>query len=417
VTKQELTELFIKMLNNQCSEEEAELIVQLLSADENAEVFNELIEKQLRVNVDEGIDADVKEHLNENIEFILRNAQSDEKILLKPKWSNKLILLSIAALILVFFGIGLYSYNREAVNNTITAFKKKQKVIPGSNQATLTLADGTLINLNKSSVGKIAQQASRVVNKVDDGKLLYQRHIKDPIRQDTVLYNVLTTPRGGQYQVELPDGTKVWLNAASSIKYPTTFSKNERKVELTGEAYFEVAKMQARYESNQLGTYVKRLPFIVVCNKQEIEVLGTRFNINAYADEPHIKTSLIQGSIRIHWAGKFTADQPMKFDKVLEAGEQAVLDDGKLAVSTANVNSAIDWKNGKFQFENEPVESIMRKIARWYNVDIEYRGDMSMKVFSGTLSRYDDVMDVLKMLELTGTINFKLKNRKIIVFG
>jgi ferric-dicitrate binding protein FerR (iron transport regulator) len=199
----------------------------------------------------------------------------------------------------------------------------------------------------------------------------------------------------------LPDGTKVWLNAASSIRYPTAFTGNERNVEITGEAYFEVA-------------HNKDKPFHVKSNKQVVEVLGTHFNIMAYDDEPAVKTTLLAGKVRV------TATQPQttnyKQQTILQPGEQAVVSD-KIKVAPVKTAAAVAWKNGEFMFRNEPLENIMRSVARWYDVEIVYKANVAHKEVWGSITRYGNVADVLEMIALTGVAHFKVEGRTIIVQG
>jgi transmembrane sensor len=292
---------------------------------------------------------------------------------------------------IVICSVVYFSYR----NTKIQTEKKysSNKIIPGENKAELILADGSKIDLNEAKSGILAKQPGVSIIKMDSGQLAYATA---PESSSTdVTYNTLVTPKGGQYQINLPDDTKVWLNAASSLKFPTAFNGKERIVELSGEAYFEVA-------SN------KEKPFKVKSSIQTIQVLGTHFNVNSYSDEPVIKTSLLKGSVRVSL-----------FDKtvIIKPGEETVFhtDSHKLSIKKGNAEDAVAWKNGYFQFNNENIESIMRKISRWYNVDIVYQEGFIKQRFGGTISRFDNVSKVLRMLELTGAIHFKIAERRIIV--
>jgi ferric-dicitrate binding protein FerR (iron transport regulator) len=209
------------------------------------------------------------------------------------------------------------------------------------------------------------------------------------------LYNTISTPKGGQYQVTLSDGSKVWLNAASSLRFPATFSGKERKVELTGEGYFEVA-------------HNKKMPFHVTVNDLDVEVLGTHFNINAYADESAIKTTLLEGSVKVVKGNE---------TKIIEPGEQASVTTSEDEINVkqqVDLEQVVAWKNGIFQFERADIESVMRQISRWYDIDVDYHGRVS-EHFGGTISRDVNISDVLKMLEMTGGVNFKIDGKKVIV--
>jgi transmembrane sensor len=284
-------------------------------------------------------------------------------------------------------------------NNTIIAKtnwdKVEHKIVPGSNKAILTLADGSKINLDNSGKGTITHQGLATVNKSNNGQLIYK--IGGKVQPAAMLYNTATTPRGGQYQLILSDGTKVWLNAASSIKFPVAFSGSERHVELTGEAYFEVAKN-------------KKMPFSIAVKGSSIEVLGTHFNVAAYDDDKHMVTTLLAGSVKLKKGNA---------EALLQPGQKAVLADGQTAyeVSEANTDEAVAWKNGYFVFDNENIQSIMKKISRWYDVDVSYNGAVTDQNFGGTVSRFSNVTELLKMLELTGTIHFKIEGRMITVMS
>lgn len=281
--------------------------------------------------------------------------------------------------------------NHPKQNLTTTKHSRKEIIKPGRTKATLTLADGAVINLDDVQRGLVFRQGSLTINKVADGKLVYA--VQSATGQLTN-YNTISTPRGGTYQVVLPDGTNVWLNAASSLRFPAVFSGKERHVELQGEAYFEVARN-------------KEKPFKVAVNGMGIEVLGTHFNVNAYGDETQIKTTLLEGSVKLH-AGKR--------QQLLRPGQQARLEkQSGFMVAEVNVEEAVAWKKGYFIFENENIESIMRKVARWYDVEVLYQGKVDQGRYGGTVSRFDSVEGVLKSLELTGSVRFKIEGRRITV--
>ncbi|HMK17090.1 MAG TPA: FecR family protein [Chitinophagaceae bacterium] len=266
----------------------------------------------------------------------------------------------------------------------------KNDVLPGSDKATLTLADGSTILLDEAQNGTIAQQGNSKIIKLD-GKLSY-----DPTNKNSreIVYNTISTPKGGQYQLELPDGSQVWLNATSSIHFPTSFIGTERRIEITGEAYFEIAK-----DPN--------MPFIVTVNNAEVQVLGTHFNVNAYNDEDNVKTTLLEGSVRFVNDGNIN---------ILKPGQQAQLAKNGMTkvVSDVNVDNVIAWKNGMFDFENAGIETIMRQLSRWYDVEIEYKGETD-DLFIAEMRRDIKLSDALKALELTGKVKFDIQGKKIIV--
>lgn len=313
---------------------------------------------------------------------ILAELPIDNRKKRKVVWYGAAAIASI-----VFFSCFLYM--GFYVKNSVT--DPKNKITPGSNKAILTLSDGSRIDLSNADYGVLAAETDVHIRKTNDGEMVY-----DFVRDTSIteLYNTIETPKGGQFQINLPDGTKVWLNAASSLKLPMVFGANERSVEITGEVYFEVAKHD--------------VPFRVKTDDQIIEVLGTHFNVNAYPEESAVRTSLLEGSVSISTRSRKV---------VLKPGEQAVLSRklGELNVLNIRPEDEVAWKNGYFNFNGESIEAVMNKIARWYDVDVEYHKDFVDQEYIGTVSRFEDVKKVLKMLELTGTVRFDVKGRRIIV--
>lgn len=308
--------------------------------------------------------------------------------------------ISIAAAILVIVS-GLYFYHKTSRIKEPQLVNVETEISPGKNIATLTLANGKMIKLSDTKTGIVIDGDSLTYN---DGSNIAGTNIahKNPVSAEAERM-VASTPRGGQYQFVLADGTKVWLNADSKLEFPSDFSSaKERIVTLKGEAYFEVAK-----HNNSAG----RVPFKVVTDQQVIEVLGTHFNVNSYRDEVGVKTTLLEGSIKI------TAAQQPKNQVVLKPNEQAFLtEQGTITVKNVEVEDAIAWKNGDFIFDNDDLESIMRKIARWYDVDIYYP-EMPKKNmrFGGVVSRSKKISSVLNIMQSTGQVKFKVQGRQITV--
>jgi transmembrane sensor len=293
----------------------------------------------------------------------------------------------------IYFYLNFYSKPVSVVKTPKEIVFNKNDVPPGSNKATLTLGNGSTITLDSAHIGELAQQGNVDIVKTQTGKLAYTESSEKPT---SVSYNTLSTPRGGQHQLILSDGTKVWLNAASSITYPTAFTGKERKVIITGEAYFEVIHNTAQ-------------PFKVEVDGSEIEDIGTHFNINAYEDEPSIKTTLIEGAVRVKTAFK---------NALLKPGQQAVIADNAKQqikiVQDVNTENVIAWKEGKFRYESENIESIMRQVARWYDVEIVYRGKVN-ETFTGGISRQANVSELLKILEYSNKVKFEIEGKSIIV--
>ncbi|GEP94687.1 FecR family protein [Chitinophaga cymbidii] len=297
-----------------------------------------------------------------------------------------------AAILLIALGIGAYLYVSRSDSPRQVAVTDKA-IKPGRNQAILTLGNGEKIVLTDAANGEVASRSGVKITKTADGQLVYDA-ANATDENSPLEYNSIEAPAGGQWQVKLPDGSVIFLNASSGITYPTRFVGNERKVQMTGEAYFEIAPD-------------RKMPFRVESRGQTVEVLGTHFNIMAYADEKMIRTTLLEGSVRIVTDAE---------SKMLEPGEQAQLAENKLKVARdVDMEEVMAWKNGYFKF-NESLESIMAKIARWYDVEVEYRDKPASDLtFSGKISRSRDISGILKMLEYTGDVHFQLEGRKVIV--
>jgi len=301
---------------------------------------------------------------------------------------------SIAAAVIIAISIGSNFFKASqpelAQSESISKVYDKN---PGENKAVLTLADGTKIVLDDIVKGTIAKQGGITISKAADGSIIYDMPAVAGLSHETVFFNTIETPKGGKYQITLPDGSKVWLNSVSSLRFPAIFNGEERNVELKGEAYFEVAKN-------------KEKPFVVKTNDMNVIVTGTEFNVMAYSDENYSATTLVEGSVRVSSPNS---------DIVLKPGEQVVSNEGaKLKKSLADVELNIAWKNGLFQFNDSDMRTVMNQISRWYDVSIEYKGGVPEKHFGGYISRESKLSQVLKMLELSG-VKFKIEEKKIIV--
>ncbi|MGK9118136.1 FecR family protein [Olivibacter jilunii] len=288
--------------------------------------------------------------------------------------------IAAAAIFLLFVSIGFYFFKEKEPSQPLVQIVDKSKInpndfAPGTNKALLTLADGSQIALDNAPDQKILDKGGIKITKNEDGLITYQ--INPGVRESKS--NTLSTPKGGQYQVILSDGTKVWLNAASSLRYPTAFTGNERKVILNGEAYFEVAKNEKQ-------------PFKVVTDRQELLVLGTHFNINSYEDEPDVKTTLLEGSVKV---SAFQTKQTI----LLKPGEQAALKrSGKLKVAQINAENAIAWKSGLFQFQGSGIQEALRQMARWYDITIEFEGAVPDIQLWGEVHRKANALEALEIL-------------------
>jgi ferric-dicitrate binding protein FerR (iron transport regulator) len=381
MTRKEYNSLYEKYLAGKCSkEEQAEL--------ENYQDSFELKEQQWNVR-SMGNSEEIKQSIQEDLNYSIQE-HSKYRIFRFRAWQS-----AAAAAILILLTAGIYYYQNspEPVLVKTETPRFRNDVAPGNNKAILTLDDGSKIDLDDAKTGILANESNIDIKKTGDGQLEYTAGAQNV---KTVKYNILSTPMGGEYQLVLPDGSKVWLNSGSTLRFPTAFIGSERIVELKGEAYFDIAKNP-------------KMPFLVRTNNaMDIKVLGTQFNIMAYDDEKNINTTLIEGSVEVlKGSGK----------TMLKPGQEAILNrgSGNIKVASADLEQAIAWKNGYFIFYNENIESIMRKVSRWYNVDVVYQGNLSNKDFVGTISRNKNISELLKMLELTGAVHFSIDGRRITV--
>jgi transmembrane sensor len=277
----------------------------------------------------------------------------------------------------------------------------KSDVAPGGNKAMLTLANGSTIVLDSAANGMLISQGNVKVEKLANGQLSYTVLAHN---NTAVTYNTLSTPTGGQYQLLLPDGSKVWLNSASSITFPTAFTGRERKVNITGEAYFEVA-------------HNSKMPFVVEKGRMAVEVLGTHFNINAYDDEDAVRTTLLEGKVKVVHHEPATRGIKNEQSAILKPGEQAAvsLSSHAIPVQAADVDVVMAWKNGLFHFENADVKTVMRQLRRWYDIEVEYRGAVKNEPLFVEVPRNTNLSDVLKVIESTTGLRLAMEGKKVIV--
>jgi ferric-dicitrate binding protein FerR (iron transport regulator) len=400
--QQNIEKLFHKYVKNQCSKREAETVLEWLGTKECDQRKKDLISQSLSSNteISNSKARTLQQQLQKNFENTLEEIQVKENA---DRQLRKIPFLKYAAaVIFVIIGSGTFwvlkhktrAKDGVSLNHNQPPKQTKRDLAPGGNRALLTLNDGSTIVLDEAKNGTLVQQGNTKVLKLN-GKLAYA-----PENTETheVLYNTISTPRGGQYQVELPDGSQVWLNAISSIHFPTAFVGKERRVEITGEAYFEVAKNPA-------------MPFKVAIatppgNSYEIEVIGTHFNVMAYKDESAVKTTLLEGSVKINHNSKTVTLKP---------GQQIRLQNEFIKViDDVDVEEVVAWKNGYFRFDESSLPQVMRQIARWYDVDISYEGKIPERRFGGKISRDNNASEVIKVLELS-KVKFRIEDKKIIV--
>ena len=390
-----LKNLIEKYITNTCTRKEMDQLLLIMENEKGMQGLTQILkdywEKSKPANAGQKLD------LDEKFSLLMQEAKSETPVISiatgskKTKWKFHY---AAAAIVICLLSAGTYFLLKpepqKQISKTENINSEKNDVAPGGNKAVLTLADGSSIILDSTQNGILTTQGnSKILNL--NGMLSYNT-LKD--KTSEILYNTISTPRGGDYKLVLSDGSKVWLNAASSLRFPASFVGKERKVELLGEAYFEVAKNAA-------------MPFKVKVHGMEVEVLGTHFNINSYDDESAVRTTLLEGSIKIN--GNNTSS-------LLKPGQQAWTNkEGEIKIiNDADVEEAIAWKEGKFQFDHAEIHTVMRQIARWYNVDVEYQDPVTSH-FGGTISRDVNLLQVLNMLHLTGEVNFDIQDKKIVV--
>lgn len=402
---QRLDDLFFRYCEKNITDEEREELMTMLLSDESREQVNGLIDQFIRGDgTKHTLSGETAEDILSSI-FSATGRYGTEQELgaselsaSRPMWLFRLAAASVALLLL--YG-GYRWFNRPTPQRAVAVMHSVYggDVRAGGNRASLTLADGQTYDLNTITEGNLAVQPGTIIDK-SKGEVIYG---KNDANGSAVAYNVLRTPLGGQYKIVLPDGSRAWLNAGSSLKYPTAFKGNERDVEMTGEVYFEIEPDKKR------PFLVRVLDRNVKGKDMEITVLGTHFNISSYGDEPTMQTTLLEGSVRV---------KKDEVTKVLSPGQQARVVTGEavhdIAVKTVDIESVVAWKEGRFEF-NGNIREIMRQISRWYDLDVKYEGNVERKSFAGTISRKNNVSEVLKMLEMTGGIQFRIEDRKITV--
>jgi transmembrane sensor len=297
-----------------------------------------------------------------------------------------------ASLVLCLSVAGYFLFKTPDQNSVTPSGQLAGKVMPGGNKALLKLSNGQVVDLSDANQGQLSTGGRELIDKTANGQITYK---PIPASQEDLGYNTLTTPRGGKFTIQLPDGSLAMLDAGSSITYPAQFGARERMVTISGQVYFEVMHRSAQ-------------PFIVKAGNQVIKDIGTHFNVSAYADEKIVRTTLEEGAVSV------TKNRKTIFLKPGQAAVSGSVGDN-LTTEVADLEETLAWKNGYFRFNNEPIESIMPKISRWYNVDIKYTGKLPADGFNGTISRSKSIEKVLDMLQRTGIIHFKVEGRDVTV--
>jgi transmembrane sensor len=390
IDNQYFHDLFQRYLSGHCTVEETNLLLQIFDLSDK-EQLQEHVVKAFQTGEDSPPTAEEKDLMSAMFAGVQRSIATRENTHLV----YKILRWSAAAVFLIFIGLGgilLWSRGRHSSQDLTDSghqlvVKEPEKIVPGHSGATLRLSGGKTILLDSMANGVQLTQGKVQITK-KNGELIYQGG------DDKLAYNTISTDRGQEWHLILPDGTKVWLNAATTITFPTSFDKLPfRTIELQGEAYFEVAENKDK-------------PFSVHTVAQEIKDIGTHFNVSCYGDDPSSKTTLLEGSVQING------------QNILRPGQQAATGpEGKTVVSNADLEAAIAWKNGSFDFNDNDIHDIMRKVARWYNVDVVYRGMIPTEKLEGSISRFDDVSRLISIIQKTGLVQIAVTGKTIYIDG
>ena len=396
LSKEQLEDLYHRYVQNQCTPEELEALVNELGS----ETMSEEEEAVTRLFDATWDSLEVFPDKYKLPDLSLPKANDYETPIIKMYPLKRRWVRIAAASILLIMGATYWFLVRTPKTDRAPVDKPFviKDISPGGNKAVLTLADHSTIVLDSAASGKLAQEGGTAIIKSKEGRLEY-RPAGGVGGGATISYNMLSTPRGGQYQLVLPDGSKVWLNAASSIRYPTAFAGTTRQVDITGEAYFEIAKDAYRPFTVRVGSPAG--------TKGEIRVLGTQFNVNAYSDEPVVRTTLLEGAVRV------TKDAAAA---TLKPGEQAELEQSGTfrLIPDVDIDQTMAWKNGQFFLKEADIRTVMRQIERWYDVEVVFEDDIRDK-FYVDMSRNTNVSNVFRILESTGLVHFRIDGKKIIV--
>ncbi|HVV03095.1 MAG TPA: FecR domain-containing protein [Puia sp.] len=393
-TKERWEYLVERYLTGTCSREEMDELLMQAGKDPGNKDLAEALQKHwdLSNSPSPAIDWDTR------LQTIMRQSSAPLPVIPRWRWYA-----AVASVFIVFVsGILFWSYIRRGERQPAVATIKKGKISndvqPGGNKAILTLANGSTVTLDNAQNGSLGVQDNMKIVKKANGLLAYEKEGK-AMGNGQPLYNMISTPRGGQYQVVLPDGSKVWLNASSSLRFPTDFTRTERKVEIVGEGYFEIVKDASR---------PFKVSVLTSKGSQTVEVLGTSFNVMAYNEENMVQTTLVDGAVKVRNG---------QTENLLEPGQQAQSAMGEPIVHIvrdADVAAAIAWKNGYFNFNKESLQTVMRQLARWYDVDVSYIGSQNEKVFWGGMQRDLPLSSVFKILEKSG-VQFSIEGKRVIV--
>jgi len=397
----QVKEIIERYHQGKCTAEELEILKELLSNHTKQALLEDVYDELDEVTVDDALRAGKDQLLHR----IVNDPRIAKQIGSKPN-PNKIIpfrtwywAAAAAVVLLLLVPSIYYMFGPDRSVTPDESAQLHSAITPGGDKAHILLEDGTIINLDQIQGDTVIYREGFSIVKSKDGEVYYQYDKQDKPIQQTV-YNTIVTPKGGQYRIALPDGTQVSLNAESSLKYPVYFEEDERIVELVGEGYFDVAK------SHRDG---KSIPFIVHTGNQRLQVLGTEFNINSY--DKYIKTTLIEGKVSLE--SLTDGHQPV----ILKPNQQSIFNDQQHAFEVHDVDPlyAMAWTKGNFAFQRASIHEVLESIARWYDVEVVFKGDFEDAYFTGTLSRFEDIHKLLRTIELTETIHFKIEGRRVLV--
>jgi transmembrane sensor len=398
--------LFERYLNRTTTDEEYQELMQLLQQPDNEAAVKQLLDQLwAQLAIDNRLPAGKADALfasimaaDRVISVVSPDRQPVRRLFIKR--------IAVAAAILMLISTGWWFYYNKfskPVPSTST-LAVVNDIPPGRNNALLILADGRRINLDSAANGNVAEEGSTVIRK-RDGQILYDaadRQSAIGSKQSATPLNTVSTARGNQYKLILPDGSAVWLNAESSVRFPVAFTGRERRIEVTGEVYVEVKHNAA-------------MPFMVVANGVEVRDIGTQFDVSSYSNEGNIVTTVVEGKVEVV---KRETAKVNKESAILTPGHQGVVSAGSgsiQVVQDADVDAVIAWKNGQFMFAGNNIQSVMRQLERWYDIEVSYAPNISREEFVGTMTRYANISSVLKMLEKTGTVHFEIQGRRVMV--
>ena len=392
-----LNDLLSRYISNSLSQNEEDELFDLLSVANEGDVEELLL--QLLESTEPLLNAERRQRILANVFSTPVSKQAPIPFIKRRIWRRW----AAAASIVLLLGAGYWFLFRgsektqDDPSSDSGLVESNDVKAPENNKAMITLADGRKVYLDQMTTGSLVKENGVSVVKIADGKIIYSQGPGAESRH--LVYNTLSNPRGSKIiDMTLADGSHVWLNAGSSITYPVVFAGNERKVTVTGEAYFEVV-----HNANE--------PFYVSKGDMQIKVLGTHFNVNAYDDEKDIKVTLLEGSVKVL---RFAADDQAV---IIKPGQQAIIGNGQLSIQhNVDTDAVMAWRNGLFSFDQSDLESVMRQIARWYDLEIQYEGPLPNRKFGGDISRMDNVLKVLKVLE-ESQVKFRIEGKKVVVAG